>query len=173
MKLGILLTMTVLLAFGGLLVIAYGGEKEVWKDPNSGLTWQVNPTGDRISWNNAKSHCQNLSLGGYSDWRLPTVSELRSLIRGCPQTEKAGSCRVTDSCSDHSCWNDSCSGCLLMGGPAPGGAYWPSELSGKISWYWSSLTVGDSINGAWLVSYHYASVVPTLVYNECGVRCVR
>ncbi|MBL7181236.1 MAG: DUF1566 domain-containing protein [Desulfobacterales bacterium] len=32
------------------------------------------------TWTDAKKKCENFKLGGYSDWRLPTVEEWRSLI---------------------------------------------------------------------------------------------
>ncbi|PLX71446.1 MAG: hypothetical protein C0602_01150 [Denitrovibrio sp.] len=36
--------------------------------------------GDKLSFNNAATYCANLSLGGYSDWRLPDIKTLYSLI---------------------------------------------------------------------------------------------
>jgi hypothetical protein len=32
------------------------------------------------NWWNAKKYCQNLQLDGYSDWRLPTLKELKTII---------------------------------------------------------------------------------------------
>ena len=32
------------------------------------------------TWSNAISYCESLSLGGRTDWRLPNVNELRSII---------------------------------------------------------------------------------------------
>ncbi|MDP2090138.1 MAG: DUF1566 domain-containing protein [Candidatus Gracilibacteria bacterium] len=32
------------------------------------------------SWTNAKTNCANLSLGGYTDWRLPDYTELKSIV---------------------------------------------------------------------------------------------
>jgi formylglycine-generating enzyme required for sulfatase activity len=59
-------------------------EDPLWQDPQSGLMWQVEPTGGRMTWSEAKAHCEKLSLGGFDDWRLPTVSELCRLIRSVP-----------------------------------------------------------------------------------------
>jgi hypothetical protein len=47
-------------------------------DASTGLMWQQDGLTNK-SWEQALSYCENLSLAGYSDWRLPTVKELRSL----------------------------------------------------------------------------------------------
>ena len=48
-------------------------------DNLNGLMWQddVAATG---TWDDAVTTCDNLSLGGYNDWRLPTIQELVSII---------------------------------------------------------------------------------------------
>jgi hypothetical protein len=33
-----------------------------------------------LTWSEAISYCENLSLGGYSDWRLPNKQELISIV---------------------------------------------------------------------------------------------
>ncbi len=53
---------------------------------------------DVLEWLEAVSYCNNLYELGYSDWRLPTVDELRTLIKDCPKTESGGSCGLTDKC---------------------------------------------------------------------------
>ncbi len=39
-----------------------------------------NGSPDTMSWQEALAWCENLELAGYSDWRLPNVNELRSLV---------------------------------------------------------------------------------------------
>ena len=45
-------------------------------DNMTGLTWQQVPASEKMSWEEAGVYCENLELGGYDDWRLPTVKEL-------------------------------------------------------------------------------------------------
>jgi formylglycine-generating enzyme required for sulfatase activity len=44
-------------------------------DYNTGLMWQKTDGGE-MTFESASAYCENLVLGGYSDWRLPTGSEL-------------------------------------------------------------------------------------------------
>lgn len=48
-------------------------------DLNTGLMWQQDP-GDKMGWSEAEEKLSSFNLGGYSDWRLPTIKELYSLI---------------------------------------------------------------------------------------------
>jgi hypothetical protein len=144
---------------------------DTWTDTSSGLMWQ-NASDCCYAWDAAKTYCQDLTWGGYSDWRLPSISELRSLIRGCDATETGGSCGVTDSCLDSSCWNQPCSGCAYLDGSGPSGIYWPPELSGEVSWYWSSSAVADGDNLAWFVNFFYGYVSYN-IGNDYHARCVR
>jgi Protein of unknown function (DUF1566) len=151
---------------------------DVWEDSTSGLMWQ-NASDCCYRRGDAESYCQNLSLGEYDDWRLPSISELRSLIRGCDATETGGSCGVTDDCLEKSCRDDSCYECSSGDGPADG-CYWLSELSGECTWYWSSSVVAGYDFGdlhAWDVRFDYGGVGYVYASNDyggvSGVRCVR
>lgn len=141
-----------------------------WTDPSSGLTWQDPPV-ESTTWAEAKQYCDELSVGG-GGWHLPTIDELRTLIRGCPGSETGGGCGVTDSCSFSSCWDmTACWNCTEGDGPADG-CYWPTGLQGECSLYWSS-SVADTEEMAWRVGFYEASVVDGLAITENVVRCVR
>ena len=45
----------------------------------TGLQWAERDNGRDISWPDAKAYCTNYKSGGFSDWRLPTRTELQSL----------------------------------------------------------------------------------------------
>ena len=149
---------------------------ETWTDPepDSDLIWQVEPTGGTMQWDAAKSHCDVLSLAGHYDWRLPDIGELRSLIRGCPATELGSAkCKVEESGCLYSNCNDGnlCEYCSGNNGPADG-CYWPDEMQGKCSWYWSSSSVADS-DSRWFVYFDNGEVNGGYVSNPDYVRCVR
>ncbi len=48
-------------------------------DNNTGLMWQQTP-GDKMTYEEAVANASTFNLAGYTDWRLPTIKELYSLI---------------------------------------------------------------------------------------------
>jgi hypothetical protein len=50
-----------------------------WSDPSSGLMWTAKDNGNDVTWGNAVKYCRNLSVAGYSDWRLPSIDELQGI----------------------------------------------------------------------------------------------
>ncbi|AKB74997.1 hypothetical protein MSLAZ_1736 [Methanosarcina lacustris Z-7289] len=48
-------------------------------DEVTGLVWAQNLSNSSMSWEDANDYCENLELGGYDDWRLPTVKDLWSI----------------------------------------------------------------------------------------------
>jgi hypothetical protein len=48
-------------------------------DLNSGLMWQKTPAG-KTTWDEARAGARQTALGTHTDWRLPTIKELYSLI---------------------------------------------------------------------------------------------
>jgi len=49
-------------------------------DNVTGLMWQKNDDGIIYEWEPAITHCESLSFATYSDWRLPNIKELRSIV---------------------------------------------------------------------------------------------
>jgi hypothetical protein len=50
-------------------------------DNKTGLQWAPDPD-QEMTWEQATQYAKNLRLGGFSNWRLPTVVELRELGQG-------------------------------------------------------------------------------------------
>ena len=44
-----------------------------------GLMWTAEDNGQDIDWNNSSAYCEELTLDGFTDWGLATVSQLESL----------------------------------------------------------------------------------------------
>jgi hypothetical protein len=51
----------------------------VYLDPETKLMWTITDNGEDIDWNEATEYASQLRLGGYADWRLPTIEELEQL----------------------------------------------------------------------------------------------
>jgi hypothetical protein len=49
-------------------------------DTITGLMWQKATDDTTRTWAAALAYCNDLVLGGHSDWRLPNINELRSLV---------------------------------------------------------------------------------------------
>jgi hypothetical protein len=50
-----------------------------WTDPATKLMWTKQDNGSDVDWHQAKTYCTSLRLGGYSNWRLPTIDELQAI----------------------------------------------------------------------------------------------
>jgi formylglycine-generating enzyme required for sulfatase activity len=50
-----------------------------WIDPETGLEWQCDSP-DPMNWHAAQAYADSLSINGKNDWRLPTASELETLL---------------------------------------------------------------------------------------------
>lgn len=155
--------------------------EDVWSDPDSGLMWQVWPKAKaRFTYYTAINHCNSLIYGGYDEWRLPSISELRSVIRGCPGTQIEGSCGVADTCNSIDCWDDKCYGCIRQNGPAEG-IYWPNEFSVSDKYYYGYFFLSSTKYPAtdlaqdhsWCVDFYVASIDLTSNKITLTARCVR
>lgn len=49
-------------------------------DKATGLMWMQNDSKSGMNWQHALYYAENLEYAGYSDWRLPTVKELQSIV---------------------------------------------------------------------------------------------
>jgi len=72
----------ILLIMIGLSVINADFTKtgDIVSDSATHLEWQDDAIGTTTSWQGAIDRCENLSLGGHNDWRLPNINELKSIV---------------------------------------------------------------------------------------------
>lgn len=50
-------------------------------DLATGLMWQQSDDGNRRDWQTALADAEDSTLAGYSDWRLPNIKELQSIVK--------------------------------------------------------------------------------------------
>ncbi|RJO70467.1 MAG: DUF1566 domain-containing protein [Myxococcales bacterium] len=132
-----------------------------WFDPETKLIWQDPPVQSAQNWTTGNSYCDNLELGGLTSWTLPTINQLRTLIRDCEETVPDGPCGVVDGCSSSCYQEQNCNGCNENEGPA-GGCYFDPDLSlttntewGSCGEYWSSSTYSSY---AWSIVFSRAYI---------------
>ncbi|QKG79875.1 Lcl C-terminal domain-containing protein [Tenuifilum thalassicum] len=49
-------------------------------DKATGLMWTKDDNGEGLTWEEALEYAQNAEIAGYTDWRLPDVKELQSIV---------------------------------------------------------------------------------------------
>jgi len=113
-----------------------------WKDPKTGLEWQYESPGE-MTWHEAQEYAESLSLNGKHDWRLPTLTELESLL---DRTKGRADGRP------------------LVREEVP----FRDNLS-----YWSSTTFERHTKNAWIVMFDGAYLLSYYKSNLYHVRCVR
>jgi len=135
---------------------------EVVLDKKTSLVWQINGSPKEMSFHSSKEYIQDLNnsrFGGYSDWRLPTVGELASLIKKTAENDL-----FTDSIfsiQQIKCWsiND-----------APGFSHDSNE---KIKWI-TDFKNGSIVKAIWLDKFRGTFYQAAYTSNtENFVRAVR
>jgi serine/threonine-protein kinase len=100
-----------------------------WTDIATGLMWAKADNGRDLNWRGAISYCRNLKLGGYSDWRLPAINELRGIYN--PAVDIEGLWEGVAQATWHVKGNLQLSGRDWSTSPAnPPGAVWTFDFSG-------------------------------------------
>lgn len=111
-------------------------------DKLTGLIWEKSPSATTKTWVDAISYAQNITVGGYDDWRLPNINELKSLIN-------AGEIVQAD-------WLNS----QGFSGVIPGGFIWSSTTyDGSAGRAWTVNSVGGAYYGLQKTGYYYVLAV--------------
>ncbi len=135
----------------------------------------------------ATTFCQGSEMngyGGFTDWRLPNIDELKTLIINPSGTPRTKNCAVSEATGDLSYSSDwTCStcteactqsstgtGCSSCNGSSEG-IY--SKLGDGDVGLWSSSLRSDNSSYAWLVGFYYGNVSYDIIDNGNIVRCVR
>lgn len=76
----LILTSSIFLSLSAHAIGPYASRNDTVTDLGTGLQWQKNPSLKPHNWQNGLAYCENLSLDSHSDWRLPNIRELKSLV---------------------------------------------------------------------------------------------
>ena len=101
-------------------------------DDATGLMWMQADNGEGVLWKDALSYAENMEFAGYSDWRLPDVKELQSMVDYTRSPATTGTAAI-----------DPLFQCTQILNEAEEEDY---------PWYWSSTTHGnwtENNEGAW------------------------
>lgn len=112
-------------------------------DRTTNLEWQRADDDDPKDWNEALDYCSDLDLGGQTDWRLPDIIELQSIV-------------------DY--------GSGTPGAPIIDIVAFPGTNQNG---YWTASNQAGDSNRAWFVEFFDGSVDSFTKVTEYFVRCVR
>ena len=72
----------IMIGFSGFLFADFVKNGDIVTDTATGLQWQddADAASMRKKWIEAINYCENLTLGGHNDWRLPNINELKSIV---------------------------------------------------------------------------------------------
>jgi hypothetical protein len=119
--------------------VCESGSYATCEDPASGLTWMRASVPAEGEVSLVTVDCEGVNWGDNIAWRPPTIDDLRTLVRGCAQSEAGGTCAVSESCAEPSCADAGCGACDPI--PYPDrDCYVPRELGWPCELYWSTTT---------------------------------
>ncbi len=119
----------------------------------TGLWWQIVVLEDTMTWEEAVSYCENLELGGHTDWVLPELQHYIDMLGNCKEGNLSmPSCNY---CAD----SEECSS---LEGLNENGDFWTSR----------EYVLSDKT--AWAVTPLYGTLVYyPKIYQTARARCVR
>lgn len=112
-------------------------------DNLTNLMWQREDDNIARDWEDSISYCENSNLAGKSDWRLPNIRELKTIV-------------------DYSSFD-----------PAINSTYFPNTNYLDATAYWSSTTHNVNNTVAWLAYFNNGTVNGDFKIENYYTRCVR
>ncbi len=113
-------------------------------DTQTGLMWQKQDDGVKRTLRESDKYCRRLTLGGFADWRLPTIDELRSVSAHWNAV-------FQDTKTDDPYWSS-----IILANPSPQAM--PSQE------YAAKVMFSDGDINQYFIHYHYY----TRAVRHCG-----
>jgi hypothetical protein len=118
-----------------------------WRDPNTGLCWQVFENTIKRYHSQAKTYCETISFDPDRQWRLPKIEELIEFSRSYKNHRcDLSYCEVSSQCNNfRDCYDiERCSGEYCSGAiEVPYKCFFPTQWLDKCKVLWSSTPASD------------------------------
>lgn len=136
------------------------------KDAQSGLIWS-DKSPFSMNWGDAVNYCETLTDGGYTDWHLPDIDELRTLVMNCSGTMPSGTCPVSErsNCLSQECNTEKC-----VCNQDTSGKY---SKFGDTDRFWSSSLYSSGADNYWTLLFMTAGLRYAPNSEDFSFRCVR
>ncbi|MBQ4437975.1 DUF1566 domain-containing protein [bacterium] len=121
----------------------------------------------RLTFKEADVYCSSSKSGGYSDWHLPAVDDLRTLLQRCPNLEPDGACRLSEEGGcllARKCLNKNTCKC------SSSGKY--SKLNDAVTLWSASVNSSDS-KEAYFIDFGSGKIGVQYIGAKAFVRCTR
>ena len=112
-------------------------------DLNTGLMWKRGESPDK-NWEEALRYCEEMDLAGYSDWRLPNIKELATIL---------------DLSFKDNCWYHK--------------EFFPDVKTAPLGFYWASTTYGDTFGWGVNFQFGYDGYYAAKKSGQYALRPVR
>ena len=125
---------------------------------------------DEYKWQSAQNHAKTVNFAGYSDWRVPTIAELSTLVycsNGKVRKFKANGWETIEHEGYYDCRSNSRGGYQK---PTINQLIFPNT---PVSNFWSASPYANYSSYAWLLDFYYGYDDDSIRGNAVRVRLVR
>jgi len=141
----------------------------------NGIMWQKYVYMTPNTFWQAETYCQELEHNTYTNWRLPTIDELRYIVNpwnnpSCDRIAYYGDCMVSESCNTPNCGSYHCT-CSAIN-PTPEECY--TDVLDLCDRVWSATEVELAYETSyWCIDYGHGSIESIKWDSHLSVTCVR